>query len=87
MIREEELHDELLLKFREYFEANQVWLQKGTKRSGIILRQKLSEIREICSRRRIVVREWAIEKEAELAALEAQRQNQKQQGTKAGNDI
>lgn len=87
MIREEELHDELLLKFREYFEANQVWLQKGTKRSGIILRQKLSEIREICSRRRIVVREWAVEKEAELAALEAQRQNQKRQGSKAGNDI
>lgn len=74
MHQDEEIHAELLKKFREYFEANQDWINKGTKRSAIILRQRLSEIREICSRRRVVIRDWAIEKEAELAEKEAERQ-------------
>ena len=81
MHQDEELHDELLKKFREYFEANQEWLAKGTKRSAIKLRRIMSEIRRICSKRRVVVREWAEWKEAELAEKEAQRQIQKQSGT------
>lgn len=86
MYQDEELHAELLAKFREYFEANQEWLAKGTKRSAIKLRRIMSEIRRICSKRRVVVREWAEWKEAELAEKELQRQNQKQSGNEATDD-
>jgi hypothetical protein len=70
--------------FQVYFKANQDWINKGTKRSAIRLRQALSEIRRICSARRVVVREWAIEKEAELDAR-AERRAQKQ-GNEATKD-
>jgi len=66
MYQDEEIHAELLKVFREYFEANQVWLNEGTKASAIRLRKKLSEIRKICSQRRVVVREWAEWKEEQL---------------------
>jgi hypothetical protein len=82
MHQDEELHAELLKVFREYFEENQRWLNEGTKASAIRLRQKLSEIRRICSERRVAVREWAIEKEAILREKEDLRQAQKCQGTK-----
>jgi hypothetical protein len=73
MHQDEQLHAELLKVFREYFEANQRWLNEGTKVSGIRLRQKLSEIRKICSQRRVIVRDWAVEKEAQLAARKEKR--------------
>lgn len=75
MHQDEELHAQLLAKFREYFEANQQWVNEGTKASGIRLRQKLSEIRKICSARRVLVREWGIEKEAQLLARKERRKN------------
>jgi len=75
MHQDEELHAQLLAKFREYFEANQQWVNEGTKASGIRLRQKLSEIRKICSARRVAVREWGIEKEAQLLARKERRKN------------
>jgi hypothetical protein len=71
--QDEELHAELLRAFREYFEANQRWINEGTKVSGIRLRQKLSEIRTICSKRRVAVREWGVEKEQQLAERKARR--------------
>ena len=77
--QDEEIHAELLAEFRRYFELNQQWLNEGTKASAIRLRQSLSEIRRICSRRRVAVRDWAIVKEAELAAKEAARQAQKKE--------
>jgi hypothetical protein len=66
MYQDEEIHAELLKVFREYFEANQVWINEGTKASAIRLRKKLSEIRKICSQRRVAVREWAEWKEEQL---------------------
>jgi hypothetical protein len=66
MHQDEELHAELLKVFREYFEENQRWLNEGTKASAIRLRKKLSEIRRVCSQRRVVVREWAEWKEEQL---------------------
>lgn len=66
MYQDEEIHAELLKVFREYFETNQVWINEGTKASAIRLRKKLSEIRKICSQRRVVVREWAEWKEEQL---------------------
>lgn len=86
MHQDEELHAELLKVFREYFEENQRWLSEGTKASAIRLRQKLSEIRRICSQRRVAVREWARIKEAELREKENQRQAQKRQGKDSSND-
>jgi hypothetical protein len=73
MHQDEELHSQLLAEFRRYFEANQQWLNEGTKASAIRLRQSLSEIRRICSARRVAVREWAVVKEAELAEKQARR--------------
>jgi hypothetical protein len=73
--QDEELHAELLKVFREYFEANQRWINEGTKVSAIRLRQKLSEIRTICTKRRARVREWGIEKEAALLARKTKRKN------------
>lgn len=75
MDQDEELHAELLTAFRAYFEANQDWVNKQTARSAVRLRQRLSDIRRICSERRVVVREWGIEKEAQLAARKDKRKN------------
>jgi uncharacterized protein YggL (DUF469 family) len=82
MNQDEELHAELLAKFREYFEENQRWLSEGTKASARRLRKRLSEIRKICSERRVVVREWMKEREDELEVKEAIRQAQKRQAGK-----
>jgi hypothetical protein len=84
MYQDEEIHAELLAEFRRYFEANQQWINEGTKASAIRLRQSLTEIRHICTRRRKAIREWARVKEAELAELEAARQARKR--GEAGND-
>lgn len=73
--QDEELHAELLRVFREYFEANQQWINEGTKVSAIRLRKKLSEIRRVCSKRRVVIREWAVEKEQQLEARKERRKN------------
>ena len=73
MHQDEELHAQLLAEFRRYFEANQQWMNEGTKASAVRLRQSLSEIRRICSARRVAVREWAVVKEAELAEKQARR--------------
>ena len=78
MNQDEELHDELLKLFRQYFQANQEWLAKGTKRSAINLRQTMSEIRRVCSARRKVVREWMDHKEAELFEKNLKRKGQNQ---------
>ena len=84
--QDEKLHAELLAEFRRYFELNQKWINEGTKASAIRLRQSLSEIRRICSARRVAVREWAIEKEAQLRAKEDARQAQKRQALENGSD-
>ena len=58
MRREEESHDELMRAFRQYFEANQRWVNQGTRRAGMDARMWLSEIRRICSKRRDSIMEW-----------------------------
>jgi ribosomal protein S17E len=76
--QDEELHAQLLAEFRRYFEYNQQWLNEGTKAASIRVRNSLSEIRRICTTRRAVVREWAVEKEAELRIKQEQRVKNKQ---------
>ena len=58
MRREEETHDELMRAFRQYFEANQRWVNQGTRRAGMDARMWLSEIRRICSKRRDNIMDW-----------------------------
>lgn len=58
MRREEETHDALMKAFRQYFEANQNWVNKGTRRAGMDARFWLSEIRRLCSQRRDNIMEW-----------------------------
>ena len=74
--QDEELHAELLKLFRVYFEANQKWINTGTKRSAIRLRQVLSEIRTVCIERREVVRAWAVTKEAQLEERKKKRNDE-----------
>ena len=75
--QDEELHAELLKLFRQYFEANQKWINKATKQSSIELRQILSEKRKVCIARRDIVRRWAVTKEAQLAERKIKRKHEK----------
>jgi len=72
--REEETHDELMRAFRQYFEANQRWVNKGTRRAGMDARYWLSEIRRICSQRRDNIMAWRYDLNEKTADIKAQKQ-------------
>ena len=74
---DEELHAELLAAFRQYFEANQRLLNEGTKRAGMDVRYWLSEIRRICSQRRLAIQEWRVWKNQDWEIQKAKRKAQK----------
>lgn len=79
---DEELHAELLSAFRQYFEANQRLVNEGTKRAGMDVRYWLSEIRRICSARRVSVQEWRRWKDTDLKIKNEKRKAQKEQAAK-----
>jgi len=79
---DEELHAELLSAFRQYFEANQRLVNEGTKRAGMDVRYWLSEIRRICSARRVSVQEWRRWKDTDLKIKNDKRKAQKEQAAK-----
>ena len=79
-------HDDIMKEFRTYFEANQQWETTQTKVSAIRLRKSLARFRDLCTEQRMLVREWAVIKEAELAEKEALRQAQKRQKAEEGGD-
>jgi hypothetical protein len=79
---DEELHAELLSAFRQYFEANQRLVNEGTKRAGMDTRYWLSEIRRICSLRRVSIQEWRKWKDSDLAIRNEKRKAQKQQASR-----
>jgi len=72
VIREEDTHDELMRAFREYFKANQDWVNKGTRRAGQQARYWLSEIRRIAKQRRYNIMEWRYDLNEKTAAKKAQ---------------
>jgi hypothetical protein len=80
MYQDEELHDELLKAFRQYFEANQRWINEGTKRAAMDLRYWMSEIRRICSARRVEVQKWRKWKDVDMAEKKAKKKAQNQEG-------
>jgi hypothetical protein len=79
-------HDDIMRELRIYFEANQKWENEQTKVSAIRLRKSLARMRDLCTDQRMLVREWAVIKEAELAEKEALRQAQKRQKAEEGSD-
>ena len=86
MYQDEELHAELMRAFRKYFEANQTWLAKGTKRACMDTRYWMSEIRRICKLRRAELMTWRYEKNEQMKAEKAQKANQNKGTSKADND-
>ena len=80
MHQDEELHAQLMQAFREYFAENQVWMDEATKASSIRLRHKLSEIRRICSARRVAILDWQVEKRRQLRERADHRLAQKGKG-------
>jgi hypothetical protein len=73
MYQDEELHAELLRLFREYFEANQRWINEGTKRAGMDTREALRQIRIICTERRKHIMEWRRWKNIDMAEKKAKK--------------
>lgn len=74
MNQDEETHDRLMNAFREYFKANQQWINKGTRIAGENTRYWLSQIRIIARERRAKVQEWRHSVDADKAQRKAQDQ-------------
>lgn len=51
-MQDTDLHDEIMLAFREYFSANERWETKVSDRSGIDARNALGKIRILARKRR-----------------------------------
>ncbi len=85
--QDEDIHAQLLQAFRQYFEANQRWINEGTKRAGMDTRYWLLEIQKLCKQRRGIIMEWRRLRNIEMAEQKARRRSQKQQaaGTKDTN--
>ena len=77
MHQDEELHDQILRAFHEYFKANQKWINKGTRRAGMDVRYWLGQIRILARERRKVIQEWR----HEVDEIKAQKK-----GTGTGTD-
>jgi hypothetical protein len=73
MYQDEELHAELLRLFRVYFEANQRWINEGTKRAGMDTRNALNEIKHVCHARRKHIMEWRRWKNIDMAEKKAKK--------------
>lgn len=50
-----DIHEQLMKKVHEYYKVNQIWEAKRTHVSGLELRKILSEIRHLCSDRRVEI--------------------------------
>jgi hypothetical protein len=60
--------------FRQYYKANQEWIEKGTRRAGLNTRKWLSEIRHIAIQRREKIMDWRYEIDKDK--LERKRKNE-----------
>lgn len=92
MDQDEELHDKLMVLFREYFKQNQYWLSRGTYRHAVIVRNLLNDIRKTCSARRKVIWDWQVDWQATKhqkrieQAQQKELRNQIRQAKKARTD-
>lgn len=85
-VQDEETHEQLMAAFREYFKANQKWINEGTKRSAIQLRYWLAQIRIIARARRERVQEWRQWKDVDWEVQKAKRKAKKDQKQQAQKD-
>lgn len=58
--QDEETHDALMEAFREYFKANQNWINKGTRIAGENARYWLAQIRIIARDRRDKIQRYRV---------------------------
>lgn len=58
--QDEETHERLMEAFRQYFKANQNWINKGTRRAGENMRYWLAQIRIIARERREKVQQYRV---------------------------
>lgn len=58
--QDEETHDKLMEAFREYFKANQKWINKGTRVAGEDTRYWLAQIRIIARDRRDKIQRYRV---------------------------
>jgi hypothetical protein len=73
MHQDEQMHEQLMQAFREYFKANQQWLNKGTRRAGMDVRYWLNVIKHLCNNRRNHIMDWRKELDAEKFARRSQK--------------
>lgn len=81
MHQDEDLHEKILYAFRQYFEANQKWLNKGTRRAGMDVRYWLNEIRKLCIERRKVVMDWRYDLNEKTEIKKAQKRGDGSSGS------
>ncbi len=55
---ENDIHDQLIHAFQQYYKANLHWIQAGSKRSGQDARYWLSEINRLTTEQRKFVMDW-----------------------------
>jgi len=79
MTQDEQLHEQILRAFNEYYKANQRWLSKGTRRAGMDTRYWLGQIRILARERRKLIQEWRHEVDERKAARKAQNDSSEDQ--------
>ena len=86
MHQDEELHEQIMLAFREYFKANQRWINEGTKRAGMDTRYWLNEIKNLSLKRRLHIMEWRRWKNEDMREQKAKRKAQKEAKARGQSD-
>ena len=86
MHQDEELHEQIMHAFREYFKANQRWINEGTKRAGMDTRYWLNEIKNLSLKRRLHIMEWRRWKNEDMRAQKAKRKAQKEAKARGQSD-
>jgi hypothetical protein len=71
--RDEKTHDELMDAFRQYYKANQKWMDKGTRRAAMDTRLWLLRIYNIARNRRHAIMDWRREINQEKAEKQLQK--------------
>jgi hypothetical protein len=75
--QDEELHQELMRVFRQYFNENQTWQADASKASSIRVRNCLNEIKHLCLKRRKEILLWQRDKDQQLLERKLKRKAQK----------
>ncbi len=74
--QDEETHEQLMTAFREYFKANQEWINKGTRIAGENSRYWLAQIRIIAKARRERIQQYRVHLDRTKAQKKAENKDQ-----------